>query len=474
MTRRIFFRGQASCVRNSNIATPLFSTSGAIIPDEIAHLVTMKRGAPAPPAKRYKAAQVHSEVRDFMGKVGLQLQDRGWSVTETVSLFADAGSFVSEDTLRRYYRKIRGGSTPLSAEKATGRRSRLMWEERAVVVGFFLVREDAGLQSTLQTYIDAADRFFSVKLGTSIAQRYLEEFHLSSKFMGLRSGKDSRTKNDLIAEALADLQRFHDSGFLSVKASHLWCIDAVTDTRRNERVTSYGRKGGTQRKFVGSSPKYTSTIITMVNAEGKQVGPAIFTHNPDLDPDGWNGEAVQAKCKFLDLDIDNIYFVKSNKLYHKEDTNCYYSFLSEYGTWEGHRILSDRGQSFKVGDEDLFDSLGFDWHETFTPSVHGPLSINDGHLHSVAKAAWRQERDDKDPEWVHTLLLAHEVFHVPPAQTAAKWKQHMLYKRRPLAKGVEELFFQNETKENAHTKLWDQCIGHYREFAHENELDELF
>jgi hypothetical protein len=93
-----------------------------------------------------------------------------------------------------------------------------------------------------------------------VAQPYLDEFHLSSKFMGLRSGKDSRTKNDLIAEALADLQRFHDSGFLSVKASHLWCIDAVTDTQRNEHIISYGRRGGTQRKFIGRVPKYTSTI----------------------------------------------------------------------------------------------------------------------------------------------------------------------------------------------------------------------
>jgi transposase len=218
-----------------------------------------------------------------MGMVGLKLQDRGWSTAEVVSLFADAGSGVSERTLKRYYHKIRVGDTPLSPQKAAGRPLRLTWEERAVIAGYFLAREDSGLKSTLQTYIDAADRFYSVKMGASVAQRYLEEFDLSSKFMGLRSGKDSRTKNDLIAEALADLQHFHDSGFLSVEACKLWCIDAVTDTRRNERIISYGRKGGTQRKFIGRVPKYTRTIITMVNAEGKQVGPAIFTHNPDLD-----------------------------------------------------------------------------------------------------------------------------------------------------------------------------------------------
>ncbi len=135
--------------------------------------------------------------------------------------------------------------------------------------------------------------------------------------------------------------------------------------------------------------------------------PGIFTHNPDLDPTGRNRAAVMKKCKTLNLDTEYIWYVKSQKAYHKEDTDCYYSYLSEFESWKGHRILSDRGTSFRVRGEDLFLSLGFDQHETFTPSVHGPLSINDGHLHSVAKAAWRQVRDDNGPEWERTLLLVH-------------------------------------------------------------------
>jgi hypothetical protein len=163
----------------------------ATIFNEIAHFTTMKRGAPSPQIKRYKAATIPPDVRNFMGRVGLQLQDRGWSTGEVVSLFADSGSDVSEDTLCRYYRKIHVGDTPLSSQKPTGRKLRLVWEEQAIIAGYFLTREDFGQKSTLQTYIDASDRFFSVKLSHATATRYLEEFHLSSKFMGLRSGKDS-------------------------------------------------------------------------------------------------------------------------------------------------------------------------------------------------------------------------------------------------------------------------------------------
>ncbi len=201
--------------------------------------------------------------------------------------------------------------------------------------------------------------------------------------------------------------------------------------------------------------------------------PGIFTHNPDLDPTGRNGAAVKQKCKTLNLDTEYIWYVKSQKAYHKEDTDCYYSHLSEFESWEGHRILSDRGTSFRVRGEDLFLSLGFDQHETFTPSVHGPLSINDGHLHSVAKAAWRQVRDDNGPEWERTLLLVHELYHIPDAQSARKWKEHMLYGQKPTTEGVEKLLFKKEMRENANTKLWDDCITQFWDFERENDVGDL-
>jgi hypothetical protein len=443
------------------------------IPNEIDRRAKMRRGADPPAPKKYKAALVSPEVRDFMGRVGLELQARDWAAADVVDLFAHAGAEVSVPTLQRYYRAIRQGTTPLSTEKASGRRTRLTPHEKSILAGLFLVREDNGEKSTLKTYTVAAQRFFQVTLGDSVAQRYLDDFKLSSKLMGARSGKDSRTKNDLIAEALADLQRFHSSGFLSVHPSKLWSIDVVTDTMRRERTKSYGRKNGSQRKFISKPPKYTTSIISMVNAEGYQIHPGIFTYNPDLDPTGRNGAAVMKKCKKLNLDSEYIWYVKSNKAYHKESTDCYYSYLSEFESWKGHRVLSDRGTSFRVDGEDLFESLGFDWHETFTPSVHGPLSINDGHLHPVAKAAWRQMRDDNSPDWKRTLLLVDELYHIPEHQTARKWVEHMMRGQKPTAKGVEKLLFKKETAGNANTKLWNDCIAQFWEFEGKTDVGDL-
>ncbi len=84
---------------------------------------------------------VAPEVRDFMGRVGLQLQARHWSTADVVVLFADAGSEVSKLTPERYYRAIRSGTPRQSAEKATGRRVRLTPREKAILAGLFSVRE---------------------------------------------------------------------------------------------------------------------------------------------------------------------------------------------------------------------------------------------------------------------------------------------------------------------------------------------
>ncbi len=56
--------------------------------------------------------------------------------------------------------------------------------------------------------------------------------------MDARSGKDLCTKNNLVAEAVDELQFFHSSGFLLVYPLKLWSFDAVTYTLHLERVKS--------------------------------------------------------------------------------------------------------------------------------------------------------------------------------------------------------------------------------------------
>ncbi len=115
---------------------------------------------------------VAPEVCDFMGRVGLQLQARHWSTADIVVLFADTGSEVSKPTPERYYRAIRLGTAPLSAEKATGRRVRLTPREKAILAGLFSVREAMDENRRCRPV-------FLITLGDSVAQHYLDDYHVS-------------------------------------------------------------------------------------------------------------------------------------------------------------------------------------------------------------------------------------------------------------------------------------------------------
>ncbi len=105
------------------------------------------------------------------------------------------------------------------------------------------------------------------------------------------------------------------------------------------------------------------------------------------------------KCKNLNLDSEYISCVKSNKSHHNEDTNFYYAYLNEFESWKWHHMFSGQEIIFRGNGDDIFDSLGFGWHKTFTPSVRQPLSIIDSHLHHVANAAWYWMRGGDSPDW---------------------------------------------------------------------------
>ena len=68
-------------------------------------------------------------------------------------------------------------------------------------------------------------------------------------------------------------------------------------------------------------------MFPMVNAVGEQLGPAINTSNPDLDPDGRNGYNVRAFCREKGLRSKDIYFLPQKKHYCKESQAGYSSFL---------------------------------------------------------------------------------------------------------------------------------------------------
>ena len=127
----------------------------------------------------------------------------------------------------------------------------------------------------------------------------------------------------------------------------------------------------------------------MVNAFGQQLGPAIDTYDSDWDPDGRNDDS---------------------------------------------RLFRGKGEGF-------FEDLGFEAHRSFVPSAHGPLSLIDGFINPWAKGGWRQSRKRFAFQWEWTLLLAHEMLHVPARETAMAWERHMLVGNTPTREQVEQFLF---------------------------------
>lgn len=279
-------------------------------------------------------------------------------------------------------------------------------------------------------------------------------------------------RDTLVADALEWYQGYHGQGFGAVDPQNLWCIDCTTDSTRLERPKTIGRKNGPQRKIWQLPRKETASIYVTVNALGQQVGPAIATHNPDLDLEGPNQHNVRRYLKQLGLRAKDLYYVPSDKYYCKESRDMYSSFLSDIGNWGGHRVLSDAGRFFSVRGEDLFLDLGFEDHMTFVPSAHGQISVIDGYINGTAKAAWRKSRESVATQWESTLLLAHEILHTRPQSTAMAWERHMLVGAMPNRDLIERFLFQKEYKDEARQNRWQKYLETYADAGLEDGWDK--
>lgn len=427
----------------------------------------MKRGGSG-----YVATNVSKEVRQQLGKVARTLSSDGMSHQEIANLFARSESPVSRETVGRWVRRVEAGDTPLKVENNAGNEKSLGDEQRRALAGWVLLREDQALVTSLPTVVAGANRMFHQQLSLPTASRYMDEFDLSYKLSGSRPEAKQKTKEELVTAQFEWSLRYHQDGFGSGELRKLWCIDGVTDTEKNQRTKSIGRRGGTQRKLNRGERTHVSTLLVMCNAEGFQVGPGVFTFNEDLKLDGPNGGNVKKFMKQEGLDCKFLYYVPSQKTYCKESRDAYYSFLNATKPWEGHRVISDQSTIFRVDGEDFFEEIGFEQHRTLVPETHGPVSLQDGFMNPWAKNGQRSRVDYRTPQWEKTLMLAHEFLHIPPAQTARAWERHMLVGATPTRDQVAQFLFPKEGKDEARQNLWDKCIAAYNDLELEDGWDD--
>ena len=174
---------------------------------------------------------------------------------------------------------------------------------------------------------------------------------------------------------------------------------------------------------------------------------------------------MRAFCRQYGLLTEQIYYVPSKKHYCKESRATYSSFLIDTKPWSGHRILSDAARFFHWKGEDFFEELGFEAHRSFIPSAHGQLSIIDGFINPWAKAGWRSSRNAFASPWETTLLLAHEILHIPRQEAAKAWERHILVGSTPTYDQVERFLFPKEGKNLSRENLWDKCVAAYEDMG---------
>ena len=101
------------------------------------------QGSPAPrtpPPAKYAGTGVSPEVKEHTAVLAVALQDLGVPVRTVVRALEMTAYSPAERTLQLHMASIKGGHTPLSAEKATGRQPALMDEQWAIVFAGFWTR----------------------------------------------------------------------------------------------------------------------------------------------------------------------------------------------------------------------------------------------------------------------------------------------------------------------------------------------
>lgn len=427
------------------------------------------RGLQGTPRGPYAATDIPTVVRQALARVAIAFGALDIEMKTILSAYKAAGYQATKASLYRWMKEINEGGVPLSAEKATGRARALTEQQERCVAGWFLSMEDNNIDTVLEDYVRVAKALFDVEVSPATASRNLNAAQLSHKLKGPRKRASKLTMDQIVVDYLDCVQRLHRDGHLGGRLSHLWCIDATTTTQKDGRDSSWGRRGGEQRKAASRELTFTDNLITLVNALGEQLGPGIFTSNPDLDPDGANGAAVKKACRKRKLRPQDIYYVKDGPKYLKESRDMYQSFLGDNAPWKGHIVLTDKNTIFTVDGGNIFEDEGFDVAPQLNAPSHGMTSINDGVLHPHAKGRWaKMDRTHDTPQWIRTLDLAHCIITVPSALVKQGFKDRLMLGSQPSRTKVEAIVKGKDFKNPKRLAIWNACKAEYEAWVKEH------
>jgi DNA-binding transcriptional ArsR family regulator len=421
---------------------------------------------------RYGSKEFTPEEKKAISRFALALRDRKWKWEQVLALCEEAGYAVPDATLREWVSHAREGTTPISEEKGSGRPRSLDDKYVAVIIGWFLQCEDEGEKTSQRDFLYAAFNNFGVCISQPTVSRHLDENWLSLKLFGRRSIKSSLGRAETSRLFYEELLKLDREGIWNYPLGNIWFIDVTTTSRRYELPKSWGRDGGKQRKLISKVPKFTDSLVTLVNGLGQQRGPYVFSRNKQFLKDSPEWPEIVKFCRQHKLDPSEIFVeFDGDSAYYKEDAYMIDKVLSDSRPWEGHVFLSDKGTAFRPKGESIILDNGADMHFSLNPPIHGKFNINDAHLHPVGKRPWVAMRKDDDPEWKQTLQLAYCISTVSADSTRRAVERNYFLNEPKSLPAVDERLWGpvSVTKEDCE-KRHAYCLKMYQEFLDEGNF----
>lgn len=367
---------------------------------------------------------------------------------------------------------VKGGETPLSAEKKSGAPPVLTDEEWAIVFGWVLAQEKIVDLETVRRWMVAN---LGINVSHATISRHKDEMGLSFQLVGRRGMAPSMTRDAYVLGYFDFVQSLQRSGFFDFDPRRIICIDFVTDSRRREYERTLALRGAKQKKIARAAPQYTSSYLVAVTLwKGEELLPLMFTYDPTFDPTGPRAGEVQSWCQANGIRRDQIYYEKSTRKYCKESQAQVVEFSRRNrAAITGARILHDHGGAFKKDGEFIMLADGADRVVPLPPEQHGELSVLDNKLNAVAKQMWRQHRHNGDFSWDAFLLLV-ELHRVGQDSIESWWKHNFLLDVREVTLGAvqERLNAVNGRRpiRQDRADYYDQCYSCWLEENDEVEL----
>jgi transposase len=358
------------------------------------------------PTKKSSPSAKKTEFNVYAAELFLALEDRGISQRDFARATKNTSHAMSESTLSRNVTALKKGQSPYKDTDKRGRPAKLTDEQWNVVAGAILCFDK---KTDLPWVVNWIDRNFHIDIDNSTASRHLKELKLSIKLANKRPMPKNMTHEEYVKLYYNDILELERTGFWKCQDSRIYTIDATSNSRRLERITTIGICGGPPKKLSRPNVIYTDTYLAAVWKDGVNRTPTLmFSHNPAFDNRNARWNEVKEWCRAWGLETEQIIFVKSDKQYCASSKDQVAHFKRVYrDRIYNTRVMHDAGNEFKFDGESILGD-GADREFVFTPATHGEESVLDNHWFAIAKQWWRTERqkycgDDVDKQSVYLL-----------------------------------------------------------------------